>query len=562
MPPTDLPDGPSPPLDLLQPGLIARDATLRAIVDNTSDAIFVKDLAGRYLLMNPAGARLCGMAPADIVGKTDADIFDADTARHLRESDHVSIANPAARTFEESLIVAGERRYYSTTKYVYHDDDGRMAGLIGISRDITESKVLEQKILWANQRHALRSDVSAALARGGPMRTMLETSLAAFVRYLDVAFARIWTLNEAEQVLELQASSSGEGVPLTNGRKRIAVGELMVGYIAETGRPAMTNDVAHSERLRPIRDNLLEHGVVAFAGYPLTVEGRLLGVMAIFGKRALSASTLELLEDAAALIAQGLARKLLEEELKRQNEQLLALDQMKSVFVSSVSHELRTPLTAILGFSEFLEDELGGPLTASQADFVTHIQQNTRRLQRLVDDLLDFARLESGHFRLNRRPGELGAIVRAVASGMRPLLDARQLRLVLAIPPDEAPIEMDAARIEQVLVNLLGNAIKFTPEDGTIRVTVAPAPGHVRVSVQDTGMGVPPEVLPRLFDRFYQADASLTRTQGGTGLGLSIAKALIEAHGGRIGAESTPGAGSNFWFELPTAPGLGAEGNL
>jgi signal transduction histidine kinase len=472
------------------------------------------------------------------------------------------IVNPAIRTFEESMWVEGERRYYSTAKYPHYDAEGHVAGLIGISRDITESKVLEQKILRANQRHALRSDVSAALALGGPMRPMLEKSLAAFVRYLDVAFARLWILNEAEQVLELQASAGGEGLPVPAGRKRIQVGELMVGHIAETGRPAMTNDVQHCERLRPIRDNLAEHGVVSFAGYPLKVEGRLLGVMAIFGKSALSEYTLELLEDAAELIAQGLARKLLEEELKRQNEQLLALDQMKSVFVSSVSHELRTPLTAILGFSEFLEDELGGPLTPSQADFVSHIQQNTRRLQRLVDDLLDFARLESGHFRLNRRPGELGAIVRAVASGMRPLLDARHLRLELAIPPDEAPIEMDAARIEQVLVNLLGNAIKFTPEDGTIRVTVAQEDDHVRVSVQDSGIGVSPEELPRLFDRFYQADASLTRTQGGTGLGLSIAKALIEAHGGRIGAESTPGTGSTFWFELPMPQGLGAGCNL
>jgi PAS domain S-box-containing protein len=537
-------------------------ADLRAIIDNTSDAIFVKDLQGRYLLMNPAGARLCGTTPADIVGKTDEEVFDADTARHLRESDRELIANPAIRTFEEVMTIDGELRYFSTAKYPHFDAEGRLAGLIGISRDITESKVLEQKILRANQRHALRSDVSAALALGGPMRAMLEKSMGAFVRYLDVAFARLWILNEAEQVLELCASAGGEDLPVPTGRARIKVGELMAGHIAETGRPAMTNDVQNSERLWPIRENLAEHGVVAFAGYPLKVEGRLLGVMAIFGKSAMSESTLELLEDAAELIAQGLARKLLEEELKRQNEQLKALDQMKSVFVSSVSHELRTPLTAILGFSEFLEDELGGPLTPSQADFVSHIQQNTRRLQRLVDDLLDFSRLESGHFRLNRRPGALGAIVRAVASGMRPLLDVRHLQLTLAIPPDEAPIEMDAARIEQVLVNLLGNAIKFTPEDGTIRVTVTQQDGHARVSVQDSGIGVSPDELPRLFDRFYQADASLTRTQGGTGLGLSIAKALIEAHSGRIGAESTPGTGSNFWFELPTEPGLGSGSNL
>jgi PAS domain S-box-containing protein len=525
-------------------------AELRAIIENATDAIFVKDLEGRYVLMNQAGATLLGRTAAEVAGKFDHEIFDAETANRLRENDIRMLATPEVLSFEESLPVEGELRFYWTTKYPYYDESGRVAGLIGISRDVTERKAMEERLIRANAAHALRSDVSQAIAAGAPIKEMLGACLEAVVRHLGARFARVWTLNPADQVLEWQAS--GGDVPNPTSALRIPVGVMLVGHVAETGRSYMTSDAQNEPLLLPLRDCLIENNLIAAAGYPLVVDGRLVGVMAMFCEQTLTDTTLDLLASVAESIAQGLERKRLEEELKHQNEQLKALDRMKSVFVSSVSHELRTPLTSILGFSEFLEDEIAGALTPGQADYVAQIQASTCRLQRLVDDLLDFARLESGTFKLNVGVADVGALVRRVTDGLRPQIETKRLSLRVEAPDTLPALRFDPARIEQVLVILLDNAIKFTAAGGALTVTLSPRDGAVRVAVQDTGPGISPLDLPRLFEQFYQADSGLTRTTGGTGLGLSIAKALVEAHGGRIGVESEVGAGAAFWFELPT----------
>jgi signal transduction histidine kinase len=247
-------------------------------------------------------------------------------------------------------------------------------------------------------------------------------------------------------------------------------------------------------------------------------------------------------------------RKRLEQHLRWQNERLQELDRLKSAFVGSVSHELRTPLTAIKGYAEFLEDGIGGELPTQQQAFVGEILQGAARLERLVDDLLDFARLESGAFKLVLAEADLVSKVRAIAHALKPQALEGAITLTLDVPDTPVPLRMDAGRIEQVLNNLVGNALKFTPPGGRVTVSVRPGAEAVRVEVADTGDGIAPAHLPHLFDRFYQVDNTSTRRVGGAGLGLTISKALVEAHGGTIGVETTPGKGSTFWFTLPTGP--------
>jgi len=238
-------------------------------------------------------------------------------------------------------------------------------------------------------------------------------------------------------------------------------------------------------------------------------------------------------------------------ELQSANEKLRELDRLKSDFINSASHELRTPLTSIKGYSEFLEDGIGGELTAQQELFVTQIQQSADRLQFLVEDLLDFARLEAGTFRLSPQEADLSRVVEKGLSSLLPQASDSKLTLEAEVPTDPMILRMDPKRIEQVLFNLVGNAIKFTPAGGRIRVSVAPREAEFELAIQDTGVGIPPEHLPRLFEKFFQVDPTNTREHSGAGLGLAISKSLIEAHGGRIGVESQPGEGSTFWFTLP-----------
>lgn len=243
-------------------------------------------------------------------------------------------------------------------------------------------------------------------------------------------------------------------------------------------------------------------------------------------------------------------RALLEARLRTQYEQLMKLDTLKNDFVNSVTHELRTPLTSIMGYAEFLEDQIDGPVTPGQQEFISQIQRGARRLEYLLNDLLDFARIEAGTFTLKMTPAELGERVREALESLRPQADETRLALVASLPDSPLVLEMDAQRIGQVLTNLISNAIKFSPKGGTIVVSTSRRGEHVRCEVEDAGPGIAPEDRPRLFQRFSQLEAGVKMGKG-AGLGLSISKALVEAHGGTIGVESILGAGSTFWFELP-----------
>lgn len=235
---------------------------------------------------------------------------------------------------------------------------------------------------------------------------------------------------------------------------------------------------------------------------------------------------------------------------------LKTVDKLRRGFVNAVSHELRTPLTIILGFTEFLEDEVGGPLSDHQRGFVLQIQRSTRRLEFLVNDLLDFAAIEAGTFHLRREIVDLSIQIREVVEGFSALAAERSVALELDIPDATEPASADPRRIGQVMANLVHNALKFTPPGGNIRVALRDNGEALECSVRDSGVGIAPADIPKLFRSFSQLEAG--RTETGTGLGLVICKSIIEAHGGTIGVDSAVGAGSTFWFRLPrpgTDPG-------
>ena len=237
-------------------------------------------------------------------------------------------------------------------------------------------------------------------------------------------------------------------------------------------------------------------------------------------------------------------------DITRQKE----IDRMKSDFVSSVSHELRTPLTSIKGYIDNMRDGIAGDLTEKQTAYLDKAKENVDRLARLVNDVLDVSRIESGKTELKCESVELAQLTRESAQQLAPM--AADKRLTVAVEAEgEVRVIADRDKISQVLINLIGNAIKFTPDAGEVCVRLrAGEDGVAEVCVTDTGEGIAPDELEMVFDRFYQGVNGSKR--GGTGLGLSIAKGLVALHGGRVWAESTPGQGSSFYFTLP----IGASG--
>jgi two-component system phosphate regulon sensor histidine kinase PhoR len=229
---------------------------------------------------------------------------------------------------------------------------------------------------------------------------------------------------------------------------------------------------------------------------------------------------------------------------------LRRLENVRRDFVSNVSHELRTPLASMKAVTETLKDGALEDPTAAQR-FLQHLEDEIDNMTQTVQELLELSRIESGQVPFNLKPVEPLQLLTRAAERMALQAERSGLRLAVDCPADLPAVRADAERIEQVLINLLHNAVKFTPSGGEIEVSARKEGGWVQFSVRDTGVGIQPEDLPRVFERFYKADQS--RSGGGTGLGLSIARHTVEAHGGRIWAESLPGKGSTFSFTLPLA---------
>ena len=251
------------------------------------------------------------------------------------------------------------------------------------------------------------------------------------------------------------------------------------------------------------------------------------------------------------------------DQLERTNQELRKIDSMKSEFVSVASHELRTPLAAIKNAVQLILSGKTGEINAHQEKFLSMAERNINRLTNILNDLLNLSRIESGKIDLKFENTALGEIIEIAASSLRPHADVKSIQIDVEIPESLPTIYGDQEKIEQILTNLIGNAIKFTPNGGKILISAKPLfqdqrGGYgdmVAVSVKDSGIGIPAEHLKALFEKFHQVEGSLQRSVSGTGLGLAITKGLVEAHQGKILVESEVEKGSTFTFTLPVSQG-------
>jgi len=240
--------------------------------------------------------------------------------------------------------------------------------------------------------------------------------------------------------------------------------------------------------------------------------------------------------------------------LAQVNEELRRLDELKSEFLAMVSHELRTPLTAIVGYSRLLIRQVHGPLTPKQLEHQEAIFRSAQRLTELINDLLDVSRLEAARVELDPRPIDVREAVDHVVAAVRVASQAKQIRIANAVGSDVPAVHADATRLHQVLVNLIGNAVKFTPAGGAVTVRAVGQGDQVWIAVEDTGLGIAKDELARIWDPFYQVESPMRRRHGGSGLGLAIVRRLVELHGGVVRAESDgENRGSRFSFSLPVS---------
>ncbi len=638
-----------------------RDATqkLQALVQASPLAINVVDRNGNIRMWNPACERIFGWSAEEALGQPNPTVPE-----ERQEESRCMVKDSFEGKVFTNLEVQRRRKDgalidVSLSTAPLFDAGHNLIASMGIVADITERKRVEKELADRGRLAALGADIGDALTRGESIRGALQRCAEAMVRDLDAALARIWTLSEGGDTLELQASA-GMYTHIDGAHGRLPVDSSRMGAIARDRQPHLINLTAGVSAFSDPEWAKREE-IVAFAGYPLTIEDRLVGVMAMFARRPLTQSTLDALASVADEVSLGIERKRAEKlihqsEQKYKNIVELATDvihtsdkngnqvfmndagfrllearpeevigqpwlkwihpddweatlarfrtiieegadvfgfenryvsksgkvinvlqnvkvrrnsegsiigtqgiarditdrkqaeQFREGYIHAVSHDLRNPLAAIQGLAQFLLQRLehagqkGNEWRSAQGIVIS-----AERMNAIIQDMLDSARLEAGQLQIDKKPVDLQSFVSDLLERSPQLTEDRQVKS--NIPAGLTPVMADPDRLERILMNLVTNALKYSPADAEVVIGAETTGVETMVSVTDRGTGIPPEDLPHIFDRFYRAGG--TRKSEGLGLGLYIVKMLVEAHGGTVRVESEMGKGSAFCFTLP-----------
>ncbi|MBK7616698.1 MAG: PAS domain-containing protein [Burkholderiales bacterium] len=504
---------------------------LQAVADSSDDAIFAKDLQGRYLLFNRAAERLSGKTAAEVLGQDDRALFPPEQAVMLAEVGERVMREQHVVIAEEQLTLPQGPTTFLATKGPLRDEHGEVIGIYGVSRDITAERQSQHAL---QEKDELMRQVSAMAHIGG--------------WGYDVLTGQVSSTEEVARIHEVDADAmrspanilhwfQGESRELARRAWRAAIADAKPYDLElETLTPQGHRKWVRSRCLPVVQGGR----VVRLNGFTQDITDQRLM------REELSGYRLHL----EALVAERTA------ELAEARERAEAANRAKSTFLANMSHEIRTPMNAIMGLARLMRDAQPEP---QQADRLHRIERSAQHLMDILNDVLDLSKIEAGRLSLEQIDFSLDQLLDEVHGLMQAQASARGLSLVMLAPPEGLWLRADATRLRQALLNYVGNAIKFTQQGSvTVAVQVLAQDAqqlHLRFEVADTGMGIAAEHLNRLFRAFEQADSSTTRRHGGTGLGLAITRHLASLMGGETGVSSEPGRGSRFWFTASLARG-------
>jgi GAF domain-containing protein len=400
-------------------------------------------------------------------------------------------------------------------------------------------------------------EVGQAVSSTLDVETVLGTIVARVTKLTGMDGGSIYEYDEKRGEFHLH-SANGLPADVVEALRAspIRKGEGALGKLATTRDAVEIRDVADERVYQSrVRHALVRIGYRSMLVVPLLRESHLLGGLVVNRRSPgpFDPRVLELMKTFAAQSAMAIQNARLYREIEIKSRELETASRHKSEFLANMSHELRTPLNAIIGFSEVLGERLFGELNAKQSEYVTDIAESGRHLLALINDILDLSKIEAGRMELEAGEVELAKAIAQTLSLVRERAERRGIALSSAVDDAIGVVRADARKVKQVLLNLLSNALKFTPEGGRIDVRAVAFDDRVEVSVADTGVGIAAEDQEAVFEEFRQVGASASRVEG-TGLGLAISRRFIELHGGRMWLVSAPGKGSTFAFSLPRRP--------
>ena len=395
------------------------------------------------------------------------------------------------------------------------------------------------------------SDVSRAVSSSLDMRDVFDAVAGYAVNLSKSDGCGVFEFNPTRQAFDVVASHNLSKAFLSAiHRRTIDLGKTTIGQASESGQPIQVPDMSETYDY-PFREFALEAGFRSVLTVPMTGNHLVRGIVLLrrspgqFDDR-----VVDLLKTLASQSKVAIENARLFSEIEDKGRQIEAANRHKSEFLANMSHELRTPLNAIIGFSEVLLDPSLKVTEEERSQFLTDVLSSGKHLLGLINEILDLAKIEAGKMELQIEPALMSDILESVQNTMRPLAVKKDIDLQVESGELPEPFPMDGARVKQVLLNLVGNAVKFTPEGGRVWVRADFEDGVVRVEVGDTGPGIAAEDHERIFLEFQQAGSEAGKPQG-TGLGLALARKFVEMHKGKLWVESEVGKGSRFFFTLP-----------
>jgi PAS domain S-box-containing protein len=475
---------------------------LQSVLDSVPQAVFWKDRNLVYLGCNPVFAKHAGLAsPQQVVGKTDYDLcWRKEEAEHFRiiDSKVMETNTPEFHIMESQLQADGKQAWLDTNKVPLHDSQGNVVGVLGTYEDITERREAERALQIAEERY----------------RTIFENSAVAIMMADDQE--RLISWNKFTENL------------LGFGKDDLYLKPVKSLYPDDEWEKIRTHDVRQKGMQHHLETQIAKKtGEIIDVDVSISVlkdpEGRVTGSIGVI---------LDITE-----------RKEAERKMKEAME-------LKSQFISTVSHELRTPLTIIKEDIAIIMDGAAGRVKPKQREMLEMAQRNIDRLARLINDVLDFQKLQSGKAKFNMQENNINGVIEQVYNTMAGVTKKKGVELCLALDTTLPKTLFDSDKMVQVLTNLVSNSMKFT-EKGSITIASKKIENAIRVSISDTGCGIKQEDMSKLFRQFQQLSTGNNRKTGGTGLGLAISKDIVEKHGGRTWVESEFGKGTTFHFLLP-----------
>jgi PAS domain S-box-containing protein len=514
------------------------------LLNSSTDRIYFKDLESRFIRVSKALAKRHGRSQKGMIGKTDFDLFGPIHAKQAFEDEQqiIKTEKPIIGKEEFEDLQNGKISWVNTSKMPLYNSDGKLIGTFGISRDVTRRKRAE------SIREALYY-ISEAVYSSKDITSLCEKIHSVISQLMPAKNFYISLYNEKTKVLTFPYYQDVHGAykssrEITNG---------LIEYVLKTGKSELINAKRIRELKKKKKIESIELAAAIWLGVPLKADQKTIGAIVIQdydNAHAFGDEELQILNFVAVQVASAIQRHITSEEIKKYTEELKTLNNTKDKLFSIISHDLRAPISGLLTFSELLLEDFESQSDYEKKLFVENLQSSMRNLFLFTENMLAWARLQSSGIKVNKQKIKLSDLINSVINTQ--LLNARNKGIKLRSScPNNLEIYSDVNMIDTVIRNLLINAIKFTNNNGKIKISVVIKGNSVIVSVKDNGIGMSSELVNDLFNYESRKSREGTNHEKGSGLGMSICKEFIELNGGQIMVKSKPGEGTCVSFSIP-----------